>query len=395
MKRISKRILALFFACIMMVGLVSCEIRPITSTKQAKAAVGTVGEFDVSYEEFYSLVQNYRSQLDFKYDGVDISKEAYTEELRTLVYDNIVTNYAVLTLAKSEGLSIDSDEIRSDVQKSLEVMIASDFGGKRSQYKRSLKENGLTDSYVRFSLAVDALYSKLTSLYLDKGVINDNDAYIKDYIKNEFARTWHIMLVNDGRDETLSMIKEAKALLESGKTMYQMIGSKYNQDYMLTTLDGYYFPKGVMEKAYEDAVFELEIGEISDIVLSEGKDSSGNVVDCYYIIQRLEPEDAYINKHFDDLKEDYYGAAMYDRVSKLQESLKFAPNDYCKSLDLTELEAPKTVDYVVVVAIVSIALAIGVVVLVCLLLVRRIKKRNADILGTTKAKELRAPRKKN
>jgi len=383
MKKVLIRILALSLVCVTLMGLCACEARPITSTKQAKQIVGKVGDFDVTYEELYSLVNNYRLQLDVKYYGEEISEEAYREELRTLVYDNIVSNYAVLTLAAEEGIVIDSENIKNSVQLSVESMIENDFGGKRSAYKKSLKENGLTDNYIRLSLAVDAVYSNLVARYLENGVINSDDAYIKQYIENEFARTWHIMIVNDKTEASLNKAKEALALIESGRSMYDMIGSKYNEDYLMP-YDGYYFPRGVMEEAYEDATFSLEIGKTSGIVAAKGENSSGDPVDCFYIIQRLAIDKDYVAKNYETLKSSYYGAAAFGMVSELQKTLKFVPNDYCEGLDLLSLEAPKTVDYVVVVTLVSIAVAVLIVTVICLVIRKKIIKKNSDVLEASK-----------
>ena len=101
-----------------------------------------------------------------------------------------------------------------------------------------------------------------------------------------------------------------------------------------------------------------------------------------------------IEKNFDSLKEKYYTSAVYTMVSELQKTLKFVPNPYCKGLDLLALEAPRTVDYVVVVVLVTIAVIIAVVVIISLLLIKRIKKKNADIIGNRSTKELRASDKK-
>ena len=384
MKKIFIKLLALGLVCVTLIGLCACGARPITSTKQAKQSVGKVGNFDVTYEELYSIVNNYRLQLDVKYYDESISQETYKEELRTLVYDNIVSNYAVLTLASEEGITVDSEEVKESVQLSVESMIENDFGGKRSAYKRSLKENGLTDSYVRLSFGVDAVYSKLVARYLDNGIIKSDDAYIKQYIDNEFARTWHIMIVNDKTEASLNKAKEALALIESGRSMYDMIGSKYNEDYLMP-YDGYYFPKGVMEEAYEDATFSLEIGKTSGIVAAKGETASGEPVDCFYIIQRLALDKDYISKNYDKLKEAYYGAAAFGMVSELQKTLKFEPNAYCEGLDLTDLAAPRTIDYVFVVAFVSIVVAVLIVVLVCLAIKKKIIKKNSDMLGTIKS----------
>jgi hypothetical protein len=84
---------------------------------------------------------------------------------------------------------------------------------------------------------------------------------------------------------------------------------------------------------------------------------------------------------------------MYDKVSALQKSLRFITNEYCESLNFNDLKAPRVVDYVIVVIRVSIAVCVAVVVVIALVAVKRIKKKNADVLGTKSKQELRAPRK--
>ena len=71
-------------------------------------------------------------------------------------------------------------------------------------------------------------------------------------------------------------------------------------------------------------------------------------------------------------------------VSELQKTLKFVPNDYCEGLDLLSLEAPKTVDYVVVVTLVSIAVAVLIVTVICLVIRKKIIKKNSDVLEASK-----------
>lgn len=365
------RLLSVFLVLLLLcASLVSCESKPIKPGKNAIASVGTVGEFDVPYEELYFLVNSYKKQLDVKYslDATSERTEEYKKELRELVYDNIVSNYAVLTLCKDVGLSPDTADIEEQVQAKIDSYIKSDFDGKRREYKNYLKETGVTDNYLRFSIEVDLLYSKLTSEYLKRGIINDDEAFIRSTINDEFVRTWHIMIIDDGTEASKSKAEEALAKINSGVGMYEMIGSKYNQDFQLTVTDGYYFTKGEMEGRYEAAAYDLEVGEISGLVKSTGKNSSGDSVECYYIIQRLALEDEYINKNFDTLKDKYYTSVVIQKVDSVTDALEFKPNDYCNSLDLLKLEAPRQTDValilVISISVVSVLAVAGVIVLV-------------------------------
>ena len=397
MKNTFAKIISIFLCVgILMCALASCESQPIKSEDDALALVGCVGEYDITYEELYFLVHSYSDQLDAIY-GEDaatsneritveengeekevVLSEYYLDELERLVYDNIVSNYTVLTLAEDAGLSLESEEIQKNVQISLDAYIETDFLGKRSNYKKWLHEEGITDNYVRFTLGVDLLYSELANEYLKTGIISDDNDFIEEYIKTEFVRTWHIMILNeDGADENYERAKEALDKIKSGTTMYDMIGSTYNEDYKLTTLDGYYFTKGIMDEAYESAAYALEVNEVSDIVASVGEDSAGNKVDCYYIIQRLEVEDAYVKKHFDELKDSYYVSVIYDMVDELKSSLEFVPNDYCRSLNFLALEAPNTTDPVIVLAVGSVIFG-AIAIFAAVVIVAKMKKNKEE-----------------
>lgn len=356
---------------LLLTSFVSCDSLPIKSSKSAVSVVGTVGDYEVTYEELYYMAYGYRDL----FADEDVAERA--SKITELVYENIVSNYAVLKLASDMGLSLDTGEMKDRIQSALNTYIENDFEGSRSQYKKSLKENGITDNYVRFSLGIDLLYSDLQTEYLKEGIINDDENFVREVIERDFVRTWHIMILNsDGKDENLKRAQEALDKLKSGESMYEMIGSTYNDDFMNTTLNGYYFTRGIMDEAYEEASYALEVGEISGIVEAVGKDGYGNDQNCYYIIQRLALEDTYVEKNFETLKNMYFTAEVYKRVNELQRSMSFVPNDYCKSLDILDLDAPGQIDVPVIVTVCVIVAAIAISAFVVIIIVRKVKNKN-------------------
>ncbi len=397
MKKLSMKVTAMILVLLCVLSLASCKSRPIKTSKDALVSVGTVGNYDVTYEEIYFLANNYKDMLDAKYgpdsessdeiilvsdDNGEIREavlsEYYYETLLELISENITSNYAVLTLAEKMGISMNDKDVQDEIQRELDLYIASEFGGERKEYKKYLEEYHMTDNYVRFCIGVDVLYSRLTTEYLSAGDIENDDDKIREKINEEFIRTWHVMIINDDKADQ----KRANDVLEkvrSGEeSMYTMIG-RYSEDFQSTTLDGYYFTKGTMDKAYEDAAYALEVGEFSDVIVAIGDDYYGNRVPCYYVIQRLELDQAYIDKHFDTLKTEYINSIAYEKMESVESTLEFTPNDYYDSLDLLTLEAPRQIDTftitIVSLCVVGAAIIVGGIIFWIYYQKKKIRKR--------------------
>ena len=362
-----------------------------SSSTDEKKVVGKVGDLEVCYDELYFLASSYKIGLEAKYGEYSSLGEAdakkFTDELRELVYTNIVTNYAILSLCAKEDLSIENKDLDDRVDDYINKMIESEFDSK-SEYKANMKEYGLTDRYVRFTAAVDLLYSDLLAELLEDGKIEDDNDKITDLIKNEFVRTWHIMISNDaGEDVEANRAKaeEALAKLRDGSmSMYKLIGSAYNEDFSIGELDGLYFTRGSKTEEYEAAAYALEVGEVSEVIEAPATNANGESVTGFYIIQRLELEDTYITNNLPTLKEQYHDSVMYSMVEAEREALEFVPNDFGKSLDLAALEAPisiaATVRVIVIIAI-CVVLA-GAATAVVVVIVK--KKKNKKALAVKK-----------
>ncbi len=338
-----RRILAALCALVFVVtALASCSLK---SSAEDLKVVGTVAGYDVLYEELRFLASSYKKGLEDKYgeyENLSADKTmAFDEELRELVYTNIVTNYAILSICKENGLALDDEGLDKRVDEKVESVIKNDFGGKKKEYKKSLEEYGITDHYYRFTVSVDLLYSDLLIKLINEGKIENDSEKIADIVKKEFVRTWHIMVTNDSGEDTeanRAKIEEALSKYRDGSMgMYELIGSKYNEDYSLTELDGFYFAKGSMDADYENAAFSLDVGEVSDVVEAMGTNTKGETVSAFYIIQRLEIEDEYVKENIGSLSEKYQNAAVYSMLEKKKTEINFIPNEFAKSLILSQI----------------------------------------------------------
>lgn len=342
MKSYIKRAVALCLVLVMTVAgggaLASCT----NKDKLNRTAVGTVGGYEVYYEELRWLTMQYKDILAANY-GEDIwenkeTAEKYRAELENAVYSSIISNYAVLTLCDDDMLKLNGEKLidinGTDVQTIVEnyVNATIEEAGGRSEYNKGLEKNYLTDSLYRFINGVDACESILFTYYCNLGIIDDSDDAAIDYIYENFIRTVHVYIQNDKDDDVEANRALAEAIrvkLTNGESIHDLV-KKYSEDRYMASEDGYYFTHGQYSETYENAAFALGIGDISEVV----ETYSG-----FYVIQRLELDGGYIGAHFTaDLKDQYLLAVFDKEIEECRSTLSFTPNDFGASLDLTEME---------------------------------------------------------
>ena len=365
----SIRFLSFFLIIIILsLSLFSCGARPLAQSKLAGTKVGKVGSHDVYYEELYCLANGYLPVAKAN-RGDDSS--AIKDAVWDYVKENIPINYAILDLCASEGIEYNEKALQDEINNAIEVEIEASFDGDRDAYLNSQLEEGITDHYYRFCLGIDAIYKKLAEKYQEEGKIPTSDEDVIKYIKENFVHTWHIAVYvdkNDDRDTEYAKILEAKRLLDSGNSMYKLFGSAYNENIAYESLvntDGYYFPKGIMEKDYEAAAFSLKNnGDRTDIITSRAKSpTSGSYVECFYIIEKLPIKDTEINDNFNYLSDMIRETVVTDGLNDHLEKLSFEPNEYALSLDLTALEAPTNgADYQVIIIVTASIASIALII---------------------------------
>ena len=318
-------------------SLTACATRgAIKSTKEELMVVGTVDGYEVLYEELRFVTLMYRAQLEDQYGkGIwddPTTAEQYRAELEDLVMRNVTANYAVLSLCRAVGITPDAREITEAVDQYINELI-SEVGG-RAAYKKALQEQGLTDNFLRFTIATDYCQNELYYSYTqDLGLIETDQDVIYDYImEGNFIRTVHVYIQNDAGDnieQNRAAAEDVYRRLGEGEDINKIIGSSVNEDFDLTTTNGYYFTRGEMISAYEDAAFALEVGEFSQVVETQ----SG-----FYVIKRLPLEASYVLTNLTTLINQYQFALLNKFIDDRQAELVFEFNEYGAGLDLTKIK---------------------------------------------------------
>ena len=366
--------LALICALVLvLLSFSSCKARRLSPTAAASRSVGQITVtlsngsstvYEIPYEEFYFLAKTFESSVK-----AEKGTEEYNSALMELISDNITANYAILALCGEMGLEYDEGELYADVKDEIESFIDTNFDGSRKEYLLALEEIGLTDNCYRFMLGVDMLYGKLPLIYAQNQMIPTEEKEIIEFINENFICTKHVAIINDEGDdpaENLETAEYVRQLLtqvveETGERRWsinELIGGKpinANED-LLISYNGYYFTKGMMDEAYETAAFGLEIGEVSEVVKSRAESNMGIYTDVYYVIERMPLDKKYINEHFNELADSISESIIVTKLDTLREALEFVPNEYCRSLDLSELEVvDRGIDMTVVYTLVTLA----------------------------------------
>lgn len=285
--------------------------------------VGKIAEKDIYFEELRFVTLYYLDLMCTRYgedifDGADAEK--YLDELCSLVYGNITYNTAVVLLCEEVGISLGEEAVTNKVNETLSDLVENELGSFR-KYKKYLKENNLTDHFLRYSTEISILENELMYVYVDDlSLIENDDEKLYDIIKEEFIRVRHVFIpyTEDGAKEK---IREVLSACESGTALSSLM-STYNRDTEMTE-SGNAILKGYMTDEYWSAASALGVGEHSQVV----EDYNG-----YYVIERTELSPAAIMLEFDTLKELYQAYTFYAMIDEKQASLEFIPDDACREL---------------------------------------------------------------
>jgi len=302
----------------------------IKSSEENARVVGECGGYDVKYEELRFLTLTCKAELAKKY-GEDIFSQTSSEwvgdyrgELESMVKEQICQNYASIITFNENRIKTSDSETKRYVEQYVSSIM--DSFESEKEYLVYLEECYLTDAVLRLNVALESCFYR----YYEKLAKElDEEAYNAVMNADGFIRTMSIFIKNDSGesvDKNRDDAERIRAEIAAGAPLSSYIGTKYNQD---TGACDYYFVKGYFDKAYEDAAFALDIGEISPVVETE---------DGFYIIQRMEPSDTYMLGNIEALKSIYLECKMYENINKLASELEFELNDYGKSLELWQMQ---------------------------------------------------------
>lgn len=323
-----KRIFGLILTLVMLLSFFcACADDIIKSTDEELKVVGNCGDYEVTYQELRYLTMTYKALLSQKY-GDDIFSSVsseyigeYINELETAVVKQLTEDYASLAEFEANGIALD-DSVTEDYVDAMVEELKLRYGGIEG-YAAYIKECYMTDELVRSKYAFEHCFDRYYDIIAKE---YDREAYDAVLGKEGFVRVRSIFIRNDKGEKIETNRANAERVrneIAAGASIEDYIGTRYNQD---PSNCDYYFMEDYFERIYG---ISLEIGEVSPVI---------EIDDCFYIIQRVEFDEAYFELNIESCKQKYIVDKIYKFIDERASKMKFEFNEYGKSIDLWTME---------------------------------------------------------
>ncbi|MDO5037238.1 MAG: peptidylprolyl isomerase [Tissierellia bacterium] len=308
-----------------LLGVLALSFVLVACDKKAGGDVAaTVNGKDIPMEDF---IEEYKvtatslvSQFGEDYlDGPAYGDENKTmdEALKEIVLDNMVQIEIARQAAEKEGVELSEEEVQKEMDQIMEL-----YGGKEA-FEQSLEDQGLTLNYYKKFLENSLLMQGLTSKKQES--FEPSEEEIKAYYeknKETFkqATASHILV----EDEKTA--KEIKKLLDDGGD-FATLAAEHSKDESNKDDGGSLgtFSPGDMVPAFDEAVFSMKEGEISDPIQTEFG---------YHLI-KLDKIQTELEGQEEAVKERYIDDKITDYFNKLETDAKVEKHvDYSEDIPL-------------------------------------------------------------
>ena len=322
-KKYGSRLLALAFAAALgLAGVTSCGgggngTRVVFTTGFDKDEVFRIGSASCSASEVMVYLTNTQNQYESVY-----GMEVWNVALDGLTLEENVKESVLAKIAqiKTMYLLAQSKDVTLDKQEQEQVRLASE------EYFRSLNDREkelmgvdlktIQQLYTEYAMA-DKVYR-----YIIQDVnpeISDDEARIIT-VQHILIRTYttsdggeKVPFTDNLKQAVYEKAMEIRELAVNGENDFVDLASRYSEDSTIT----YSFGKGEMDPEFEKAAFELETGEISQVVESE---SGYHIIKCISTFDR-EQTDISKQEIVEERRREVFGQEYDEFVDTLVRNL--------------------------------------------------------------------------
>jgi len=265
--------------------------------------VARVDGIEIKQKEVDTYINFYKKQST---DGELTQNE---EELKTLeanIIDIIIVTRLLEKYAEEKNITVSSEE----VDKQIKLII--DSYSSEEDFEKDLKDKGIDKKFLENYFKSLVLSSKIFDEITIDVIVTDQEVkqYYNDnkktlYVVPAKVKASHILAIfpwvednseetEEGREEALEKIKMVEDKLKNG-VVFEDLARQYSDDRTSGENGGDlgYISKGQMIEEFEEALFSLDVEEVSEIVETEYG---------FHIIKVFDRQEEYIQK-FDEVEE--------------------------------------------------------------------------------------------
>jgi len=270
-------------------------------------------------EEQFIKNEMARMRSDFKRMYPDKDKVTREKILFDWALENIAEKILIKQYAEKKNIKITDSRINSEMNR-----IYRNFENESESSEKAVQQDSgviLIRNEIRVQLMVEIALNEIkrgvkkpTKKDLKKYYYNNRDKYITPASIHVKHIVKQVGSDSFSQNKALKVLREAKKKLESGES-FESVGNTYS-DCPGKGLDLGYFTRGKMVSDFEEVVFSLDRGEVSNVFRTE----------FGYHIAKLCDKKPSRDPEFEEIKEqlkkDYTEKAIEQKINNFTDALK-------------------------------------------------------------------------
>lgn len=317
------------------------ETRLVLTTGFKKDEIFRIETMSCTLPEAMVYLTNAQDQYESVYGEeiwkTDLNGVTLEESVKDTVLAELAQIKTMNLLAERQGVALDESELK------LARVAAEEYYGSLNQTEREqmqVTEDIIANLYAEFALAGKVYEYIIKDIYPEISddearTITVQDILIKTYAVDGTGRK--IAYEETAREDALKRAEEVHRLAKEQDSDFEQLVFQYSEGEKGT----WSFGKGERDKAFEDVAFNLETGEISEIVESE---DGYHIIKCISTFNR-EETDANKVKIVEQRREEVFGEeydAFVDSLTRtlneeLWDSVTFIKNEEVTTRDFFDV----------------------------------------------------------
>ena len=272
MKLNKESIVIMLLIVVLTVTAVIVTVNPRVPAGLREGVIATVNGEEIEEEEYNQLLDYYLSELRVSYDLTDdtLNKDMGTgmtllDSLKLEVLDIIIVNQIIAEKAASNNIEVDEGELEELYEENHLRLMEED-----EDYKKMIEDNKIDGDFIKAQMRKNLLGYKYKTFYLDKVEITDATARAfydenGELFHMEEIKARHILV-----DEE-QLAKDIIKKIDEGEDFAEL-AMEYSTEPGAQESGGDlgYFSRDVnFVPEFKEAVFALEVGQVSEPVKTE------------------------------------------------------------------------------------------------------------------------------